>query len=293
MYKKMIAIGIMLMNFTIAQNISDELYQKGIDGDIKTQVQIGNIYFEAEDKQNAKIWWKKAALQNDPEAQYLWAKNASYDEYDLSNEFFRKAAAQNYAPAQVETAWLYFYEDTEKDNQKGLQLLNAAVEQNNDQAQAFLGDFYLKGQHGVVKNIDKGLKYLALSAEQNNTYAYYYLGDYYLSLGTDDGNAQALNWFKRITDKNPGFGQASSKLAQMYTLGLGVPKDIEKAKDLLRPVISIYFPDSIYSMGLVYAQSNDLNDQKKALGYLRKACWENIQISCDKVQEILGVQNEK
>lgn len=290
-------LGFMFASFSWAQTIDEALYEKGMDGDLSAMTKIGKIYHEARDKDQAQIWLKRAALQNHAEAQYWMAMNIRYDDEEAYESWLTKSVAQNYAPAQVEMAEHYFDQGTEDYDQKGLELLKAAVAKKDGKGLMVLGQSYILGMHGLKADPQKGRAYLKQSADQGFMGAYYYLGKYYMQSGAEQNNTEALQWFQKILNEaNEGdylYRIATVEIANMYILGLGLPKDIQKGKDMLKPVMSMYMPASLYNMGLVYAQSENEQERKKSLGYLRTACWKGIQESCDKVQEILGARHEK
>lgn len=297
MYKKIMISIVCALSITMAQDISEELYEKGMNGDLDAMVAIGKIYADEREKEDAKIWLRRAALQNHPEAQYLMAIQLRFDDEEAYEEWLQRSVAQNYAPAQVEMAEHYFDQRTEEYDQKGLKLLEAAALQNDAKALMILGQNYILGMYGLKADPKKGKAYLEKSVAQGSMGAAYYIGRYYMSAGSEQNYTEALQWFQRVinesNEKSYTARLANTEIANMYILGLGVPKDIDKAKEILTPIVSRYMPTTVYNMGLIYAQSDDETERKKSLGYLRKACWEQIQASCDKVQEILGAQNEK
>lgn len=297
MHKKLMLLGFMFASFSWAQTIDEALYEKGMDGDLSAMTKIGKIYHEARDKDQAQIWLKRAALQNHAEAQYWMAMNIRYDDDQDFEMWLQKSAAQNYAPAQVELSEFYFDKMTDEDNQKAMKLLKAAVAQGDARGQMILGGFYIAGFGGIAQDLAKGKAYLEQAAAQKYITAYYYLGEYYSNQTSEQNYAEAMKWYQRMIDESqPNDYQqrnAIAQIANMYILGLGVPQDMDKAKSMLKPIMSMYMPNTLYNMGLIYAASDDEQERKKALGYLRTACWKYVQASCDKVQEILGAHHEK
>lgn len=297
MFKKFLLLSLMLSSVSWAQTIDEALYEKGMDGDLDAMVAIGKIYAEQRHKENAQIWLRRAALLNHPEAQYLMAMQLRFDDQEAYENWLEKSVAQHYAPAQVEMAEHYFEQGTDDYDEKGLALLNAAVAKKEGKGLMVLGQSYILGMHGLKVDPQKGRAYLKQSADQGFMGAYYYLGKYYMKTGTEHNSTEALHWFEKILNEaNEGgylYRLATVEIANMHILGLGMPKDIQKGKEILKPVMSMYMPTSLYNMGLIYAQSEDEKERKKSLGYLRTACWQGIQESCDKVQDILGANHEK
>lgn len=288
MIKKLLLCSVVLLSFASAQRIDPSLYDKAAEGDLSSMTEIGKIYNQNRQENTAKIWWRKAAVQNDAEAQYLLGKSELYKNESLAKTWLEKAAAQNYAPAQLELAGLYFYE---KDNVQALNLVQQAADQGYSQGEMALGIIYLSGRFGIEKDLLKAKEYLEKAVAQEDTEAYYYMGDYYRMDGDDQDYSKAREWYQKSADDGNKYGTAA--LANMYILGDGVEKDHEKALSLIKATKSLYFPHYYYNMGLIYHASDDLKEQKKSLGYLRKACWMELQESCDKVQEILGGQTNE
>lgn len=297
MHKKLILLGLMFASISWAQTIDEALYEKGMDGDLDAMVTIGKLYSDQRKDEDAQIWLKRAALQNHPEAQYLMAIQFRFNDEEAYETWLEKSVAQNYAPAQVEMAEHYFDQRTEDDDKRGLAILEAAVAQKEGKGLMVLGQTYILGLHGTKADPIKGIEYLKQSSDQGFMGAYYYLGQYYMSSSSAQNYAEALQWFQRILNEaDEGsylYRLTIIEIAHMHILGLGMPKDIDKAKAMLKPVMSRYMPTSLYNMGLIYSESTDEQERKKALGYFRNACWKDIQESCDKVQEILRANNEK
>lgn len=90
-------------------NISD-LLKLAEKGDLNSQTELGRLYYDKENYDEAFKWLEKAALSGSAEAQYLLGQ---YYEKVIKNfvdggDWYFKAASQNYTPAQICLSILYF-----------------------------------------------------------------------------------------------------------------------------------------------------------------------------------------
>lgn len=109
-----------------------------------------------------------------------------------------------------------------------LQLLGTLVDQDNAQAERFLGIMYVKGQ-GVPQDYAIAMRWLRLAADKGLADAQNELGFLYQQgLGVARNEAEAVKWFRRAADQG-GLAVAQDNLADCYVLGLGVPQDFDQA----------------------------------------------------------------
>jgi S1-C subfamily serine protease len=122
-------------------------------------------------------------------------------------KWYRKAAEQNYAPAQG--ALGYYYGDVvRKDYPEAVKWSRKAAEQNYGPAQAYLGMAYSYGL-GVLKDESEGVKWYRKAAEQNFDAAQYSLGEcYYFGRGVPKDYVEAYKWSLLAA------GQTSTKAAK-------------------------------------------------------------------------------
>ncbi len=80
--------------------------------------------------------------------------------------------------------------------------LKEAAENNNAEAQFWLGQAYFQGEN-VQKNETKGFQWVVLSANQGYTKAQTAVGECYLyGDGTTQNENKAIEWLKKAADKN-------------------------------------------------------------------------------------------
>jgi hypothetical protein len=138
--------------------------------------------------------------------------------------WYRKAAEQGYAKAQLDLAGLY-------ENGNGVPLDYAqaaswyrkAAEQGDADGQVHLGFWYAMGR-GVSQDDAQSAAWFRKAADQGNAFAQAELGKFY-SIGkvVQKDNAQATEWFRKAAEQ--GLAEAQYQLGLQYDRGEGVPKD--------------------------------------------------------------------
>ncbi len=104
-----------------------------------------------------------------------------------------------------------------------LRILRPLADQENSDAQTYLGVMYRLGQ-GVPQDYAQAVAWLRKAADQGNAGAQAKLGGMY-----DDGQgvpqdyAQAVLWYRKAADQ--GDSDAQYSLGIMYAYGIGVPQD--------------------------------------------------------------------
>src|ERR1035437_4085635 len=147
-------------------------------GDANAQGALGEIYGlglygVAKDEVEAVKWHRKAAEQNEPEAQcnlggcYYRGGGVAKDEVE-AEKWFRKAAEQNYAKAQFNLGVYYARgEGVEKNAVEAVKWYRKAAEQGYSLAQYQLGRRYYFGD-GILLDYAEAVKWNALAAAQGN-----------------------------------------------------------------------------------------------------------------------------
>jgi uncharacterized protein len=106
---------------------------------------------------------------------------------------------------------------------EAVQWFRKAAEQNYAPAQNLLGVSYHKG-FGVAKDEAKAAKWFRKAAEQNNAHAQCDLGVCYAhGQGVAKDYAEAATWFRKAAEQN--FADAQNGLGNCYFNGKGVAKD--------------------------------------------------------------------
>ncbi len=181
------------------------------------------------DYDEAVKWFRKAAEQNYPPAQsvlgdcYIFGRGVQKD-YTQAVKWYRKAAEQNDAVAQNNLGVRYANgQGVAKDLSEAVKWFRRAAEQNNEAAQCNLAVRYVNGQ-GVAKDLSKAVKWFRRAAEQGYAPAQFSLGNcYYNGEGVRKDYAEAVKWYRKAAEQN--LASAQYMLGRCYASGQGVAKD--------------------------------------------------------------------
>lgn len=164
-----------------------------------------------------------------PRYQFQLARSfVKANRYAKALKFYRRAAAQGYAPAQRSLGVMYLYsQGVPQNDAEAVALFRKAAEQSNALAQNNLGAMYEKGR-GVPQNEAAAARWFRKSAEQGYARAQANLARMYdRGQGVKQDYAKALKWYRRAAEQ--GDRKAQFNLGTMYLAGRGVPKDIDEA----------------------------------------------------------------
>ena len=174
------------------------------------------------------------AQQGDAKSQFEMGAAFSLGKFGVAQDYveavrwLRKAAEQNFAPAQNHLGVCYHdglgltinYEEAVKWFRK-------AAEQGDADAQCNLGTRYLRGE-GVAKNYVEAVSWYRKAAEQNIAEAQYNLGVCYRDgQGVEKDETEAYKLFRKAAEQN--LAEAQCNLGNSYANGLGVTKDYVEA----------------------------------------------------------------
>ena len=147
----------------------------------------------------------------------------SLPDYESAAKWFRLAAEQEVAAAQLNLGWMYHQGNgVGQDYKEALKWLGLAAEQwspvENGRAQTLLGIMYAEGQ-GVTKNYETALKFFRLAAEHERAAAQYALGImYHKGQGVPRDYETAEKWYKLAiaprSVSTPNFSDTSEINAQ-------------------------------------------------------------------------------
>ncbi len=215
-----------------------ELTKAAKKGDPAAQCKMGDYFFNGEggeeDYAQALEWYKKAAAQDYAEAIFHLA--VCYEEgygvevdEEIGVKYEKRAAELGNADAQFYLGNTYDsgFGGEEKDENKAAEWYRKAAEQGHDEAQNALGEYYLNGK-GVEEDETKAVEWFNKAAEQGNDEAMYNLGEcYYHGYGVEEDNAKAFKWYTKAAEQDND--KAMKELGDCYYLGNGVEKDYVKA----------------------------------------------------------------
>ena len=202
-------------------------------------VKTVECFTEAANKNNAIAQFNLAIFDTLTASEY---PEGSEDYLEWSQQavlLHKKAAAQDYAPAQSELALIYLlglYGET-KNYETAMELLikaatpvdeGAGIYKNGyPPAQHSLGTIYAE-RRSVNHNYEEALKWYRMAAEQRHAESQYSLGVlYYNGKGVNQDLIEAANWFQKAAEQ--GHARSQLNLAEMYQSGKGVSRNYEKA----------------------------------------------------------------
>ena len=197
-------------------------------------------------------WFQEAAKQDNPTAQFNLASGGALMARHSSQEpgesikwsqpaliSYKKAAKQDYAPAQNELGKIYQFGllAVDRDSEQALQLyLKAASPDLNAvdsgkkgyaPAQQNIGTMYLVGD-GIKKDPKEAFKWYQMASAQGNAESQFHLGLlYYNGEGVNHDVKEAFKWYQMASAQ--GHPAAQNALARMYLEGEEVPENPEMA----------------------------------------------------------------
>ena len=155
---------------------------------------------------------------------------------------------------------------------------------------------YNLGTNGYEKNEEEAIKYYRLVAEAEEAEeklekkSCYYLGYIMLKNGIDEDDAEAAAWFEKASEK--GDTGSMYYLSTMYSKGIGVSQNQEKAIELLEQEADCGIASSMNLLGRIYefgkwAYYVQTTDLTKALKWYKKAEEHNFEGAKENVQRVL------
>jgi hypothetical protein len=226
-------------------------------GDAQSQYELAWAFYAAQDYEAAVKWFRKAAEQNNADAQnklgfcYDEGQGVAQD-YVEAVKWYRKAAEQNNAYAQFNLAACYGKgQGVAQDHAEAVKWFRRAAEQNLANAQYNLGASYDKGQ-GVAQDYVEAVKWYRKAAQQDYAKAQYNLGFCYADgQGVAQDYVEALKWFHKAAEQN--HAKAQHALGICYYWGRGVAKDYVEAVKWYRKAAEQNNADAEHNLGVCYA----------------------------------------
>ena len=223
---------------------------------------------------------KKLALStNNPDIHYMLANlyaNGIGTGKSLAQAAFwyKSAAIKNHSYSQTHLGKIYLVSGPLQDFQKARKWLKKAADNDNPEAQYYLGNILFYGL-GVRFQPSNARKWYKKSAKQQFVASYYQLGlSYELGMGAIKRTSKAKRWYQKA--KRAGYPLADKALQRINekqdkTLSqLGFPKEPDLVQDILwanEGDISAQ-----YRLGLAYKQGSGLKkNYRTAKNWLEKA----------------------
>jgi TPR repeat protein len=214
---------------------------------------------QSADAKLAFIWFKNAAEQNSPEAQY-WLACCYHDgigiaqNYELAFKWFSKADEQGIDDAEYWLARCFFEgQGVRQSNENGLQVLEKAAKKGIADAQYFLARSYLDGKY-AEQNHELALHWLQEAAENRHAEAQHQLANCYSQgIYVEQSEEKAFCWHKRAAQAFHGVSECW--LARYYLRGgiLDQLSDIDRRIIETDPRHSEYWRNIYLEKGYKYA----------------------------------------
>lgn len=210
------------------------LHQAADAGDDEAQLDLGEMYFEKGEMEEALRYFHLSALQGNEDAMYLMGLRClSYNkdeepDYVGAAKWFLQAAEKGHARAQLELAMLYLQGDgVEKNLRAGIKWLKSAADQGVAEAQHELGERYASGEGVPFCSPKKAVKLYRQAAKQGYTPAMVSLSICYLSGqgiekdeeeglrlmrdAAEQGDEVAIETFRILREKGMDFDDGKSE----------------------------------------------------------------------------------
>lgn len=238
---------------------------KAEKGDAFSQCALGEFYANgtfgvAQNIAEAVKWYRRAAEQNQAEAQYnlgiCYSKGEGVVEDQMEAlKWYRKAAEQNCAEAQHGLGVCYANGDgVTKDAAEAAKWYRKAADQNFAQAQYNLGICYRDGI-GVAKDEAEEVKWYQKAAEQRYAPAQCNLGECYDNgEGVTKDAILGVKWYRKAAAQNNSVAQYN--LGNCYYTGDGVPKNGVEAVNWWRKAAEQNYVTAQYNLGNSYYNGN-------------------------------------
>lgn len=150
------------------------------------------------------------------------------------------------------------------DHKKGIKWLRKSADAGHVTGQFRLAMMYSRGR-GVKQNFPEAVRLHKLAAAQGSSFAMDELGIIYCKgkEGVVKDNAQAVKYLQMAVDR--GYTFNAVYLANLYILGDGVPKEVEKGLKILESEAKRNNHDALNLLGVIYLKG-EIVDQDPAKG---------------------------
>ena len=164
---------------------------------------------------------------------FYWGRLGASIDYRLAAEWYKKAAEQGHADAQLRLGVMYSKgRGVPRDDKQAVEWFRKSAEQGHADAQYNLGLMYLR-EEGVALDDKQAAEWFRKSAEQGHAAGQNTLGVMYkYGRGVTQDYRQAVEWCRKSAEQGHDTGQFN--LGKMYEDGNGVPKDTKQAIEWYR-----------------------------------------------------------
>ena len=205
-------------NNEIILNIEKELnikLENAKNGDTKEAYRLGELYFKLNNFLEAFNWFKVAADDGDPVAQYHIGRFLLDGKFfrrdpNLAFQYFKLSADNGYSQAQYQLGSCYHIGiGCEKDDNESFRYNELAANQNHIKAGFYLGLHY-HHKHWYTE----ALQWFMSGAQKGEKESQFFVGLYYeKGNGTVRNINQAINWYQKAA--NQGEDKAINNLKRI------------------------------------------------------------------------------
>lgn len=180
------------------------------------------------------FWLKEAATRGHADAQYAigseyFAGDSIGANYPVAISWLQKAAEQGHAKACFELGIMHVQgKGVPESRINALPWLRKAAELGHPDAQYIVGGVCVE-EGNKAEDYEEGMKWLRKAAEQGQVQAQYQMG---LLLSQCAAFDQSVEWLTKASDR--GHPEAQFLLGAAYADGIGVSRDLGKAKKLYK-----------------------------------------------------------
>jgi uncharacterized protein len=240
-----------------------------------------------------------ALTESDNSAQSLYERGMAYRrgqdlelDFQAARRLLRRAAGMNHVLAQYEYGLMLDRGlGGGQDQGRGLRWMEHAAKGGCVEARLQMGQRYYAGE-GVETNLARAEQYLRSAAESGLAEAQTALGLLYRDSAPPLENPErAVDWLSRAV--NQRHGAAFFPLSDLYERGVGVPRDLKKADELLRQAAELGVPQAQLRIARHYLTGASGHafpqDYRMALGWFKRAAGHGIA----EAQYEVGVRYEQ
>jgi TPR repeat protein len=188
---------------------------------------------DRDEQETVSKWASLLAARGFPYAQYLMGRMCAKGELVAKDEiaardWYRKAAEQDNVDAQFALALAYYAgTGVSRDYGSAAKWFRAAANQGHAEAQFNLALMYFKGE-GIPKDYTEAVTWYRKAAEQGDSEAQNQLASAYREgNGVSRDSSIAVAWYRKSAER--GNLNGLFNLGEMYFEGAGVPRDVVSA----------------------------------------------------------------
>ena len=249
-----------------SQSVAFQFYIRAATlGHAVAQCSVANYYESGGDvvpvdKLEAMRWYKLAATQGEPTAQYCLGHGYENGEGVTANDsdafkWYSLAADQGDATSQFTVGSCYYNGGcgVNIDYEEALRWFKLAAKQGDSNAEVHVGLCYERGEGGLTINKLTAMEWYRLAAAKNNPTAQEYIGCYYEKGdgGVVKSKVEALRWHRLAADQ--GCPEAQHSMGEYYEYGQGgLAKCLREARKWYSLAAEQGYPESQNNIGWFY-----------------------------------------